>query len=124
PVFVDIDPVTFNVDPEAIDCAITPRTKAILPAHLFGLSADLDPILASAARGGVPVVEDAAQAIGATYKSHSVGGLGRLGCLSFFPSKNLGAFGDAGLLVTNDSAIAGQARMLRDHGMAPKYYHH
>lgn len=124
PVFVDIDPDTFNLDPSQLAAAITPRTKAIVPVHLFGLSADLNPILDEASRSGVPVIEDAAQAIGATYKSRLVGGLGALGCFSFFPSKNLGAFGDAGLLTTNDAALAKKARLLREHGMAPKYYHH
>ncbi len=124
PVLVDIDPVTFNIDPAQAAEAITPRTRAILPVHLFGLSADLDPIMDAAARARVPVVEDAAQAIGATYKSRPVGGIGAFGCFSFFPSKNLGAFGDAGLLATNDERLADRARLLRTHGMRPKYYHH
>jgi dTDP-4-amino-4,6-dideoxygalactose transaminase len=123
PVLVDIDPVTFNLDPAAVSRAVTSRTRAILPVHLFGLSADLDPILDEASRSNIPVVEDAAQAIGATYKSRQVGGMGTLGCFSFFPSKNLGAFGDAGLLTTNKPALAARARVLRDHGMQPKYYH-
>jgi dTDP-4-amino-4,6-dideoxygalactose transaminase len=124
PVLVDIDPATFNVDPAAVSRAITPRTKAILPVHLFGLSADMDPILDEASRSGIAVVEDAAQAIGATYKGRPLGSLGAIGCFSFFPSKNLGAFGDAGLLTTRDARLAEQARMLRNHGMQPKYYHH
>jgi dTDP-4-amino-4,6-dideoxygalactose transaminase len=124
PVFVDIDPVTFNVDADQIAAALTPRTRAIMPVHLFGQSADLDPIMLMAARGGVPVIEDAAQAIGATYHSRPVGGIGAFGCFSFFPSKNLGAFGDAGLVTTNDDALAKRARLLRTHGMEPKYYHH
>jgi dTDP-4-amino-4,6-dideoxygalactose transaminase len=123
PVLVDIDPVTFNIDPAAVARAVTPRTKAILPVHLFGLSADLDPILDEASRSGVPVIEDAAQAIGATYKDRPVGSAGTFGCFSFFPSKNLGAFGDAGLLTTGDAALASRARVLRDHGMQPKYHH-
>jgi dTDP-4-amino-4,6-dideoxygalactose transaminase len=123
PVLVDIDPATFNIDPDQIADAITPRTKAILPVHLFGLSADLDPILEVALSAGVPVVEDAAQAIGAIYKSRKVGSIGTLGCFSFYPSKNLGAFGDAGLLTTNDDGLATRARLLRNHGMEPKYYH-
>jgi dTDP-4-amino-4,6-dideoxygalactose transaminase len=124
PVFVDIDPVSFNLDPARLEDAISPRTKAIMPVHLFGLSADMDPILDEASRSGVPVIEDAAQAIGATYKGRPVGGLGALGCFSFFPSKNLGAFGDAGLVTTNDAGLAKRARLLRNHGMEPKYYHH
>ena len=124
PVFVDIDPVTFDAIPSQVAAAITPRTRAVIPVHLYGLSADLDPLLAEASRRGIPVVEDAAQAIGATYRSRQVGGFGALGCFSFFPSKNLGAFGDAGLVTTNDTALAGRARQLRVHGMEPKYYHH
>jgi dTDP-4-amino-4,6-dideoxygalactose transaminase len=124
PVLVDIDPATFNVDPDQIARAVTPRTKAILPVHLFGQSAELDPILRTAERAGIPVLEDAAQAIGATYRSRPVGGIGALGCFSFFPSKNLGAFGDAGLVTTNDDGLAKRARLLRTHGMEPKYYHH
>ena len=124
PVLVDIDPATFNIDPERVRLALTPRTRAILPVHLFGLSADLDPIADLASRAGIPIVEDAAQAIGATYKSRPVGGIGAFGCFSFFPSKNLGAFGDAGLLTTNDDGLAKRARLLRTHGMEPKYYHH
>ena len=124
PVFVDIDPHTFNIDPSKVASAITPRTRAVLPVHLFGLSADLDSILADALRHNIPVIEDAAQAIGARYKSRTVGGVGTLGCFSFFPSKNLGAFGDAGLLTTNDPHLAKRACLLRTHGMEPKYYHH
>jgi len=124
PVLVDIDPATFNIDPAQAVAAITPRTKAIMPVHLFGLSADMDPIMDAANRAGIPVIEDAAQAIGATYKSRPLGGIGALGCFSFFPSKNLGAFGDAGLLTTRDEALAARARLLRTHGMQPKYYHH
>src|SRR6185436_5283455 len=124
PVFVDIDPVTFNIDPSAIAARVTPRTRAIVPVHLYGLSADLDPIMAEAARARVPVIEDAAQAIGATYHSKIVGGCGAFGCFSFFPSKNLRAFGDAGLVTTADAVLATRARLLREHGMAPKYVHH
>ena len=124
PVLVDIDPATYNIDPAAIERALTPRTRAIMPVHLFGLSADLDPIIDLAQRAGVPVIEDAAQAIGSRYKTRAVGGIGALGCFSFFPSKNLGAFGDAGLLTTNDAKLAKRARLLRTHGMEPKYYHH
>jgi dTDP-4-amino-4,6-dideoxygalactose transaminase len=124
PVFVDIDPQTFNIDPDRVSDTITPRTRAILPVHLFGLCADLDPLLDAARPAGIPVVEDAAQAIGATYGSRPVGGIGALGCFSFYPSKNLGAFGDAGLLTTNDDRLAMRARLLRTHGMEPRYYHH
>ena len=124
PVLVDIDPATFNIDPAQTAAAITSKTKAIIPVHLFGLCADLDPIMDVASRAGIPVVEDAAQAIGASYKARSAGGIGAFGCFSFFPSKNLGAFGDAGLLTTNDDALADRARLLRTHGMQPKYYHH
>ena len=124
PVFSDIDPATFNIDPGKVAAAVTARTKAILPVHLFGQSADLDEILQTAQRAGVPVVEDAAQAIGATYRSRPVGGIGTIGCFSFFPSKNLGAFGDAGLVTTNDDGLAARARVLRTHGMDPKYIHH
>jgi dTDP-4-amino-4,6-dideoxygalactose transaminase len=124
PVLVDIDPVTFNIDAGQTVAAITPRTKAIVPVHLFGLCADLDPIMDAANRAGIPVVEDAAQAIGSMYKSRPAGAIGALGCFSFFPSKNLGAFGDAGLLTTDDDRLAGRARLLRTHGMQPKYYHH
>ena len=124
PVLVDIDPATFNIDPAQAVAAITPRTRAIMPVHLFGLSADLDPIMDASGRAGIPVVEDAAQAIGSTYKSRPLGGIGMFGGFSFFPSKNLGAFGDAGLLTTDDHALAERARLLRTHGMKPKYYHH
>ena len=124
PVFADIDLDTFNVDPDKLADAITPRTKAILPVHLFGQSADLDEIIETANRFSVPVIEDAAQAIGALYRSRPVGGIGAIGCFSFFPSKNLGAFGDAGLVTTGDDGLAKRARILRTHGMDPKYYHH
>jgi dTDP-4-amino-4,6-dideoxygalactose transaminase len=123
PVFVDIDPATFNADPDAIARAITPRTRAILPVHLYGLCADMDRILAVAERAGVPVIEDAAQAIGSRVGSRQAGGFGRAGCFSFFPSKNLGAFGDAGLVTTNDAQLAGELRLVRNHGAEPKYFH-
>ena len=124
PVFVDIDRVTFNIDPAQTAAAITPRTRAIMPVHLFGLMADLDPILAAAARAGIPVVEDAAQAIGASRHLRPAGSLGTAGCFSFFPTKNLGAFGEAGLLTSGDEKIARRVRLLRMHGMEPKYIHH
>ena len=123
PVFVDIDPATFNIDPDGVAAAVTSRTKAILPVHLFGLSADLDPILEAASRAGVHVIEDACQAIAARYKGHLVGGLGLAGCISFFPSKGLGAFGDGGLVVANDDDLARRVRLLRGHGAEPKYIH-
>ena len=123
PVLVDIDPVTYNLDPAAIESAVTPKTKAIVPVHLYGLSADMDPLMTLARRAGVAVVEDCAQSIGARYKGRAVGGFGAFGCFSFFPSKNLGAFGDGGLLTTNDDALAHRARLMRNHGMEPKYYH-
>jgi dTDP-4-amino-4,6-dideoxygalactose transaminase len=124
PVLVDIDPATFNIDPVQAAAAITPKTKAIMPVHLFGLGADMDPIMEAANRAGIPVIEDAAQAIGSTYGSRPLGTIGAFGCFSFFPSKNLGAFGDAGLVTTEDAALAERAKLLRTHGMKPKYYHH
>jgi dTDP-4-amino-4,6-dideoxygalactose transaminase len=123
PVFVDIDPVTFNLDPALVRRAITTRTRAIVPVHLYGLSADMDPMLQVAREKGIPIIEDAAQAIGATYKSQVVGTIGTIGCFSFFPSKNLGAFGEGGLITTNDAALAGEIRLLRNHGAEPKYFH-
>jgi dTDP-4-amino-4,6-dideoxygalactose transaminase len=123
PVFVDIDGTTFALDPGAVAAAITPRTRAIIPVHLFGLCADMDPLLDVARRAEVPVVEDACQAIGATYRGRQAGTMGAVGCFSFFPSKNLGGFGDGGLVTTNDDALAARIRMLRNHGAEPKYYH-
>jgi dTDP-4-amino-4,6-dideoxygalactose transaminase len=123
PVLVDIDPVTFGADPDAIARAITPRTRAILPVHLYGLCADMNRILAVAAGAGVPVIEDAAQAIGARIGDRQAGGMGLAGCFSFFPSKNLGAFGDAGLVTTGDARFAHELRLVRNHGAEPKYYH-
>ena len=124
PVLVDIDPATFNIDPVQAAAAITPRTRAMMPVHLFGLGAEMDPIMDAANRAGIPVIEDAAQAIGSSYKARPLGGIGAFGCFSFFPSKNLGAFGDAGLLTTTDPVLAERARLLRTHGMKPKYHHH
>jgi dTDP-4-amino-4,6-dideoxygalactose transaminase len=123
PVFVDIDPHTCNIDPAQATAAITPRTRAIIPVHLYGQCADMDPLLAAAARAGIPVIEDAAQAIGARYHGRQAGSMGAAGCFSFFPSKNLGAFGDAGLLTTNDDKLADEVRLLRNHGAHPKYFH-
>jgi len=121
PVFVDIDPRTFNIDPEAIEKAITPRTKAIMPVHLFGLSSEMNAIHRVASAHRIPVVEDAAQAIGARYEGRAVGSLGVLGCFSFFPSKNLGGAGDGGLVATTDERLADKLRLLRVHGARRKY---
>ncbi|HAL55227.1 MAG TPA: hypothetical protein DCP63_01795 [Bacteroidetes bacterium] len=123
PVYVDIDPRTYNIDPAAIGAAITKKTKAIIPVHLYGHSADMDPIMEIAGRYGIPVIEDMAQAMGAEYKGRKVGGIGAIGCISFFPSKNLGAFGDAGMVVTNDAVLAEKVRMIIVHGSKKKYYH-
>jgi dTDP-4-amino-4,6-dideoxygalactose transaminase len=123
PVLVDIDPVTYNLDPGRLRAALSPRTRAIMPVHLYGLCADMDPILEIAADAGVAVVEDACQAIGARYKGRQAGGMGAAGCFSFFPSKNLSALGDAGLVTTNDGALAHELRLLRNHGAEPKYIH-
>jgi len=123
PVLVDVDPVTCNLDPEAVRAAITTRTRAIIPVHLYGLCADMDPILKTAAESGVAVVEDACQAIGATYRGRQAGSMGTAGCFSFFPSKNLGAFGDAGLVTTTDASFAHELKLLRNHGAEPKYFH-
>ncbi len=123
PKLVDIDPVTYNLSPAAVRAAVSPRTKAIVPVHLYGLCADMDPLLAIAAETGVPIIEDACQAIGATYKGRQAGAMGRVGCFSFFPSKNLGAFGDGGLVTTQDVALGREIRRLRNHGSETKYYH-
>jgi dTDP-4-amino-4,6-dideoxygalactose transaminase len=123
PVFVDVNPVTFNMDPAAVERALTPRTRAILPVHLFGLCAEMPRILEVASVAGVPVVEDAAQAIGAMRDGVQAGTFGAAACFSFFPSKNLGAFGDGGLVATNDPALAHEIQLLRNHGMEPKYFH-
>ena len=123
PVFVDIEPDTYNIDPAAIERAITPRTKVIMPVHLFGQVADMDPILELARAHGLRVVEDAAQAIGAEYKGRKAGSMGDFGCFSFYPSKNLGAGGDGGMIVTASESLADLASILRVHGAKPKYYH-
>jgi dTDP-4-amino-4,6-dideoxygalactose transaminase len=121
PVFIDIDPDTFNLDPAKLAAAITSRTRAIMPVHLFGLSADMDPILKIAEQRGIPVIEDAAQAIGARYHERMIGTMGRMGCFSFFPSKNLGGYGDGGLITTNDAELAAKLKLLRAHGSRTKY---
>ncbi len=124
PVFVDVDPVTFNIDPSGIEQRVTSRTKAIIPVHLFGQSANMAPIMKIAKAHGLRVIEDAAQAIGVEYKNgRKVGLIGDIGCYSFFPSKNLGGFGDGGLVVTNDDTLADRLTILRVHGAKPKYYH-
>jgi dTDP-4-amino-4,6-dideoxygalactose transaminase len=123
PVFVDIEPGTFNVCPEAIEAAITPNTKAIMPVHLFGQCVDMEPIWRLATRHGIPVIEDAAQAIGAEYRGRRTGVLGRAGCFSFFPTKNLGAAGDAGAITTDDPELAARLRRLRVHGDVGGYSH-
>ncbi len=123
PVFVDIDPHSFNLDPKRIQAAMTPATRAILPVHLFGLPADLDPILSVANANGLFVIEDAAQAVAAQYGGRFVGTLGTLGCFSFFPSKNLGGAGDGGLVTTDDAGLADQLCLLRVHGSRKKYHH-
>jgi dTDP-4-amino-4,6-dideoxygalactose transaminase len=123
PVLVDIDPRTFNLDAAAVAGAVGPRTRAIMPVHLFGAAADLAPILETARRADLPVIEDACQSMGARYAGRFVGTFGAVGCFSFFPSKNLGAFGDAGLVVTNDGQLAGRVRALRMHGETRRYHH-
>ncbi|HEX5107998.1 MAG TPA: DegT/DnrJ/EryC1/StrS family aminotransferase [Vicinamibacterales bacterium] len=124
PVFVDVDADTLMMTADSVRAAITPRTRAIIPVHLYGLCADMGALTAVASEAGVPIVEDAAQAIGATYRGRQAGTFGLLGCFSFFPSKNLGAFGDAGLVTTDDDRLAARVRRLRNHGAEPKYYHH
>lgn len=123
PVFVDILPDTFNLDPAAVRAALTPRTRAVVPVHLYGLCADMDPIVEATAAAGVPIVEDAAQAIGACYKGRQAGSFGVLACYSFFPSKNLGAFGDGGLVTSLDATLGREVALLRNHGAEPKYLH-
>lgn len=123
PVFCDIDPATYNIDPLKIENLVTGRTRAILPVHLYGQPADMDPILDIARKHNLYVIEDAAQALGATYKGKPVGSLGDAACISFFPTKNLGAFGDGGIVVTNNAQIAERVRILRVHGARKKYYH-
>ncbi len=122
PVFVDVDPDTLLLDPARLRTAMTPRTRAVIPVHLYGLCADIDALRAAA--GGVPIIEDAAQAIGATCGGRPAGALGTMGCFSFFPTKNLGAFGDGGLVTTADDQLAAKVRLLRNHGAHPKYVHH
>jgi dTDP-4-amino-4,6-dideoxygalactose transaminase len=123
PVYVDIDEQTFNLDPGLLAKAITPRTRAIMPVHLYGHPCDLDPLLAICQKHGLPLIEDACQAHGARYRGRVVGTFGKLSGFSFYPGKNLGAYGEGGALVTNDAAMAARARSLREHGSTRRYYH-
>jgi dTDP-4-amino-4,6-dideoxygalactose transaminase len=123
PVFVDIDPATYNLDPSQIPSRVTGKTRAIIPVHLYGQMADMDVVMRVAGERGLVVIEDAAQAIGAEYKGRRAGSIGHYGCFSFFPSKNLGAAGDGGMVVTNDAQRAEKLRCLRGHGSKPKYHH-
>jgi dTDP-4-amino-4,6-dideoxygalactose transaminase len=123
PVFVDVDPDTWTMDPKLIEAAITPRTKAILPVHLHGLAADMDPIIEIARRHGLVVIEDAAQSHGAQYKGRRAGSVGDVGCFSFYPGKNLGAYGEGGAVVTNNPELARRVALLRDWGQESKYNH-
>jgi len=123
PVFIDIDERTFNMDPARLEAAISPRTKAIIAVHLYGQCVDMKPVIETAAKRGLPIIEDAAQAIGAEDRARRAGSMGTIGCLSFYPSKNLGGAGDGGMLVTSDKDHAGRLRMLHVHGEAQKYHH-
>ncbi|HEX2923062.1 MAG TPA: DegT/DnrJ/EryC1/StrS family aminotransferase [Chloroflexota bacterium] len=123
PVFVDVDPRTFTMDPSKLEDAITPRTKAILPVHLYGQTADMDPILEVASRRGIPVIEDACQGHGAEYRGRRAGSLATMGAFSFYPTKNLGACGDGGAVTTNDAKLADRLRLLRNYGQRKRYYH-
>jgi dTDP-4-amino-4,6-dideoxygalactose transaminase len=123
PVLVDIDPITYTMDPAKIEAAITERTKAIMPVHLYGQTADMDPIMAIARKHNLLVIEDAAQAHGALYKGRRAGSIGDAACFSFYPGKNLGAYGDGGLVLTNNDELADRLRMIRDHGRRDKYEH-
>ena len=123
PVFVDVLPETFNIDPDGVRAALTPRTRAVIAVHLYGLCADMNPLLDISRAAGIPLIEDAAQAIGARYGDRQAGTMGKAGCFSFFPSKNLGAFGDAGLVTTGDDELGREVALLRNHGAEPKYLH-
>lgn len=123
PVFVDICPKTFNLDPQQFEAAVTPATKAVIPVHLFGMCAEMDAIQQTAQRHGIKVIEDAAQSVGAAYHGRGAGSMGELGAISFYPTKNLGGFGDGGLVTTNDDQLAARVRLLAAHGMNPRYYH-
>ena len=123
PVFVDVDEKTYNMDPAKLEAAITPKTKAVIPVHLFGQMCDMDPIMEIARKHKLFVIEDASQSHGAEYKGKRAGSIGDVGCFSFYPGKNLGAYGEAGAVVTSNDALADKMKMLRDHGSAKKYYH-
>lgn len=123
PVFVDIDPVTYNINPQLLEAAVTAATKAIIPVHLFGQAADMPAIQQFAREHSLAIVEDAAQAIGSAYQQRPVGSWSEVGCLSFYPTKNLGGFGDGGMMVTSDPALSERLQLLRGHGMKPRYYH-
>jgi dTDP-4-amino-4,6-dideoxygalactose transaminase len=123
PVFVDVDEKTYNMDPVKLEAAITPKTKAVIPVHLFGQMCDMDPIIEIARKHKLFVIEDASQSHGAEYKGKRAGSIGDVGCFSFYPGKNLGAYGEAGAVVTSNDALADKMKMLRDHGSAKKYYH-
>ncbi|MDH4238381.1 MAG: DegT/DnrJ/EryC1/StrS family aminotransferase [Phycisphaerae bacterium] len=123
PIFVDIDAKTFNINPELIESAVTEKTKAIIPVHLFGQMSDMDPIMEIANKHDLAVIEDAAQSITSTYKGRKAGSIGKAGCFSFFPSKNLGGIGDGGMIVTNDEQFYNRLFIMRNHGSKPKYYH-
>jgi dTDP-4-amino-4,6-dideoxygalactose transaminase len=123
PVFVDIDPKTYNIDVSKIPAAITAKTKAIVPVHIYGQPADMDPLLEIAGKNNLAVIEDACQAHGALYKKRKAGSMGLIGCFSFYPGKNLGAYGEGGAVVTGNQEMAEKIRMIRDHGQAKKYYH-
>ncbi len=123
PVFVDIDPKTYNIGPSKIEAVVTDKTKAIIPVHLYGQMADMDPIMEVAKKHNLSVIEDAAQSIGSKYKGKRAGSIGTVGCFSFFPSKNLGGMGDGGMIVTQDEELGEKIRIFRNHGSKPKYYH-
>jgi len=123
PVFIDIDPTTFNLNPSLLKSLLTEKTKAIIPVHLFGQCCDMDPILDFAVEHGLHVIEDCAQSIGASDRGRRAGSMGSIGCFSFYPTKNIGGFGDGGMMTTNDPALAARLRLLANHGMEPRYYH-
>jgi dTDP-4-amino-4,6-dideoxygalactose transaminase len=123
PVFADVDPVTYTLDPKGLEVKITAKTKAILPVHLYGHPVDMAPLMKFANKHGLYVIEDACQAHGSMYNGKHVGGIGTIGCFSFYPTKNLGGYGDGGMVVTDDAAVAEQLRKLRNYGQAQRYYH-